>query len=103
MPRYKTINDIATKQGGEKAKISPTELSHNAVKVIFVDSAGTTVTRSIRAYERKLQVMERRRKAQVREEIRRKTIEMEKAYRRICESESKDLELISVGLARFKR
>ena len=103
MPRYKTINDIATKQGGEKAKISPTELSHKAVKVIFVDSAGTTVTRSIRAYERTRQVMERRRKAQVREEIRRKTTEMEKAYRRICESESKDLELISAGLARFKR
>lgn len=103
MPRYKTINDIATKQGDEKAKISPTELSHKAVKMILVDSAGTTVTRSIRAYERRRQVMERRRKAQVREEIRRKTAEMEKAYRRICESESKDLELISSGLARFKR
>ena len=103
MPRYKVITDIATKQGDEKVKISPTELSHEVVKMISVGGTGTKVKRAIRTYERHRQVMERRRKAQVREEIRRKTAEMEKAYRRICESESKDLELISAGLARFKR
>ena len=103
MPRYKTKADIAKVKSDEKKKVPYAKLSDKAVKVIFLDSTGATVSQSMRSYERRQQMYKISQKEHTIAEIRRKTIEMEQAYRKICESESKDLELITAGLARFKR
>lgn len=103
MPKYRVLSDMARISiNPPKEKIHP-ELLSKTVKMMIVDKPGAIVSGSAKAHQRRQRAIEVAIKTTSNDELRRKVIQIEQVYREICESESNDIELITAGLARFKR
>lgn len=102
MPKYRVMSDMdRVCVNPKKEKLHP-ELLSKTVEMMIVDKMGDIAARPAKIYKRR-QSFEVSLKTILNADLHHEVIQIERVYRKICESERKDIELITAGLSRFKR